>query len=123
MKIILPTATDSLDGPFDSRFGRGKFFCLVDSETSEYQAHANPGVNATGGAGVQASQLVAELGAEVAISGDFGPNAYMTLNAAGVAMYLAPAGDALTGRQVLEAFQQGKLEKVSGPTGPGHHHK
>lgn len=122
MKIVLTTATESLDGPFDPRFGRGQYFCLVDNTSGACEAHANPGINATGGAGVQAAQLVDQLGANAVISGDFGPNAYMTLKAANIEMYLAPTGEALTGRQVLERFEQNKLEQVSSPTSAGHHH-
>ena len=121
MKIVIPTATDSLDGPFDPRFGRGAYFCIVDSDTGAFQAHPNPGANASGGAGVQASQFVANQKVQAVVGGDFGPNAHMTLAAAGIAMYLAPAGESLTGRQLLERFQAGKLQAVKAPTSAGHH--
>lgn len=123
MKIAISTATDQLDGPFDPRFGRGAFFCIVDTDSGAFQAHANAGLQATGGAGVQAAQFVANQGVQVVISGDFGPNAHMTLAAAGIAMYLAPSGEALTGREMLDRFQAGQLKQASAPTGPGHRHR
>ena len=122
MIIVISTSTDSLEGPFDPRFGRAAYFCVVDEKTGDYQAFANSAVHASGGAGVQASQLIASKGAQVAISGDFGPNAYMTLSAAGIRMFLAPAGEALTGKELVARYQAGELQEVvSGPTHGGRH--
>lgn len=121
MKIAISIATDSLDGPYDPRFGRAAYFCVVDTATGTWEATPNPAINASGGAGVQASQIIAEKGAEVAISGDFGPNAYMTLSAAGVRMFLAPIGETLTGQDLLDRYAENQLQEVQAPTHGGHH--
>lgn len=123
MKIMISIAADSLSGPFDPRFGRAANFCLVDSETGEWEVVPNPAINATGGAGVQASQIIVQKGAQAAISGDFGPNAYMTLAAAGIRMFLAPAGEALSGQDLLDRYSAGQLQEVEAPTHGGHHGK
>lgn len=121
MKIAITTETGNLDAPFYPRFGRAVYFLIVDAETEEYEAYANPARDASGGAGVQAAQFISERGAQVVISGDFGPKAYNALAAGGVQMFLAPANKDLTARELLERFQQGKLEQVSTPTNPGQH--
>jgi predicted Fe-Mo cluster-binding NifX family protein len=121
MKIAITTISPSIDAQVDPRFGRGAYFLVVDSDTLEWQAEANPAVNVSGGAGVQAAQLVAQHGAQVAISGDFGPNAYEALAAAGVQMFLAPTGESLTASELLARYQRGELKQVTAPTGPGHH--
>ncbi len=119
MKIILTTTSPSIDAEVDARFGRGAFFIVVDSDTLEWQAHPNPGVGASGGAGTLAAQFVSNLKVEAVISGDFGPNAYNALQAAGVAMYLFD--NSRTGRESVEHFKAGQLERVGAPTGQGHH--
>ena len=119
MKIIITTTSPNLDAQVDPRFGRGQYFLSVDTETSAWEAHANPAMDAAGGAGTQAAQFVAGLGAKAVISGDFGPNAYLALQAADIAMYLLGAGG--TARAVAEAFKDGQLERVAGPTGPAQH--
>jgi len=96
---------------------------VVDTETKDWEAYANPAVNATGGAGVQASQFIAEKGAQAVVSGDFGPNAYITLAAANLQMFLAPAGETLTGRQLLGRYQAGQLGQATAPTHRGLHGK
>ena len=121
MKIVITTMSPNIDAQVDPRFGRGAYFLVVESDTLEWQAEANPAVNASGGAGVQAAQIVAQHAAQVAISGDFGPNAYEALAAAGVQMFLAPAGESLTVSEVLARYQRGELKQATAPTGPGHH--
>lgn len=119
MKLILTATSPNLDSPVDGRFGRGAHFIVVDSDTLDWQAYPNPGVGASGGAGTLAAQFVANQKAEAVISGDFGPNAYNALHAAGVEMYLF--GASRTGREAIERFKAGQLERVAGPTGAGHH--
>ena len=92
---------------------------MVDPETMEWEAKPNPAIHAAGGAGTQAAQFAAEQGAEVVISGDFGPNAYAALAALNIAMYLAPAGG--TAQEAVAAFQGGELTRVDRPTGPALH--
>ena len=119
MKIILTTTSPSLDAEIDPRFGRGAYFIVVDIDTLDWQAQPNPGIGASGGAGTLAAQFVANQNAEAVISGDFGPNAYEALQAAGVAMYLF--GTSRTASEAVNRFKAGKLERVSAPTGKGHH--
>ncbi|NOR82869.1 MAG: dinitrogenase iron-molybdenum cofactor biosynthesis protein [Ardenticatenales bacterium] len=119
MKIVISTSTNSLDGPFDRRFGRAPFLSIMNTETGSWEACANPGMGAAGGAGMLASQFVVEQDVQAAISGGYGPNAYMTLSAADIQMYLAPAGKELTGLEVLDLYRQGKLEQAAFPTEPG----
>lgn len=119
MKIVISTSTDSLDGPVDARFGRAPYLSIMNTETGSWEAYANPGVGATGGAGVLASQFVVEQDVQAAISGGFGPNAYMTLSATDIQMYLAPAGKELTGREILDLYREGRLEQAAFPTEPG----
>ncbi len=114
MKIIVTVSTPSVKSELDPRFGRGAYFLVVDTDTLEWQAHPNPGVNIPGGAGIQAAQFVAEQQPDAVISGDFGPHAFDALNAAGVPMYVF--GSCRTVRDVIVQFKAGQLERVGGPT-------
>ena len=116
MKIAITTETASLDGAFCASFGRADHFVFVDIETEAWQAYANPARDASGGAGIQAAQFISENGAQAAISGDFGPKAYNALAAGGIQMFLAPASEPLTARELLARFQKGQLKQVSAPT-------
>ncbi len=119
MKIVVTATAPAWDAPVDPRFGRGAYFVVVDSATLEWQAHENPAVAASGGAGSQAAQFVAQQGVEAAVSGDFGPNAYITLAAAEINMFLL--GPSKTVSEAVSNLAEGRLEQVKAPTGPGHH--
>lgn len=120
MKIILTTTAPDISSEIDPRFGRAACFLLVDSDTLEWQAHPNPAQAAAGGAGIQAAQFATSHQAQAAISGDFGPNAFDALKAAGVAMYLY--GDVRTASEAIQRFKAGQLQEVGLPTQKGHHH-
>ena len=119
MKIVITTVAPNIELVVDPRFGRGAYLLVVDPDTLEWQAHANPGVNASGGAGILATQFVTEHQVDAVISGDFGPNAFDALSAAGVAMYLL--GESRTAQDVIVRFKAGQLERVGTPTNSGHH--
>ncbi len=120
MKIAITAAAPQLAAAVDPRFGRGAYFVIVeDTNPPTWQAHENAAVNAAGGAGSQAAQVVAQQGAEAVISGDFGPNAYLALAAAEIKMYLL--GDSKTVAEALANFKAGSLTQVHAPTGEGHH--
>lgn len=121
MKLAISISGNKLESAFDPRFGRAAAFCLVDSETGEWTAHENPALSASGGAGVQAAQFIAKLGAQAVVSGAYGPNAFDALSPAGIEMYLAPTSETLTAADVLALFKAGKLSKAAAATHAGHH--
>ena len=117
MKVIISTSSATIESEVDPRFGRGAYLLVVDPATLEFQAHRNPGVNASGGAGIQAAQFVVDHQADAVISGDYGPNAFDALNAANVPMYLF--GATRTVRQAITQFNAGQLKRVGAPTREG----
>lgn len=118
--IVLITSTGpDLQSPVDPRFGRGAYFIVVDTGTMRWLAQPNAGVNAAGGGGTLAAQFAADQGAQVAISGEFGPNAHAALVAAGIKMYLL--GQSKTVWDALSSFIDGKLEQLDSPSATGQH--
>jgi predicted Fe-Mo cluster-binding NifX family protein len=121
MKLAISITGNTLDSPFDARFGRAAAFCIADTETGEWQAFENPALSSSGGAGVQAAQFVARQGAGAVISGAFGPNAFDTLAASDIEMYLASGNEAHAAADILEMFNAGQLTKAEAATHEGHH--
>jgi predicted Fe-Mo cluster-binding NifX family protein len=121
MKIAISISGNSIASPFDARFGRAAAFCIVDTETDDWEVFDNPALSASGGAGVQASQFVAKHGVQAVISGAFGPNAFNALVAAEIDMYLVPGNEAHTAAEILEMVKTGQLTKAEAATHAGHH--
>lgn len=85
MKIAVTSKGQSLSSEIDPRFGRAPYIIIVDTETMDFEAVDNSSnVNAFKGAGIQAATMVADMGAEVLLTGYCGPNAFKTVSAAGL---------------------------------------
>lgn len=118
MKIVITTQGTDLSSDMDSRFGRAACLLLVDTDTNDCQPNDNSlNLNAAQGAGIQTAKNIAALGAEAVITGNVGPNAFRTLNAAGIKVYLA---EPQTSQAALEAFKAGTLKTADGANVEGH---
>ncbi len=107
MKICITAQGDNLDSMVDSRFGRCRYFIVVDSDTLEFEAIQNPNTETTGGAGILSAQLIAEKQVKAVLSGNIGPNAFQTLQAAGIEII---TGVSEKVKEVIEQYKQGKLK-------------
>jgi len=72
----------------------------------------NPNVALGGGAGIQSAQLMADRDVQVVLTGNCGPNAFRTLEAAGVQVIVGVSGS------VREAAEQFKAEAFSATAEP-----
>lgn len=117
MKIAVSASDPELSGPVDPRFGRCAYFLFVDSETMQFKAAENPNVTSSSGAGIQSAQLVVKKGANVLLTGSCGPNAFQTLQAAGVEVVVGVTG---TVQDAVQQFTSGKLQHTDQPNVSSH---
>ncbi len=113
MKICITSEGDNLDSKVDPRFGRCRYFVIVDTETLEFEPIRNANVESMGGAGVQSGQLVAEKKVKAVLSGNVGPNAFQTLQSAGIDVVTGISG---TVREAAEKYKKGELKPTDGPS-------
>jgi len=100
---------DNLDSDVDPRFGRCKYFLIIDTDSMNVKSVSNDSMMASGGAGIQAAQMVAKTGAGIVITGNIGPNAFQTLKAAGVKVITGVNGGI---KDVVDMFNRGELKKI-----------
>ncbi len=118
MRVCITSTGPSLDSEMDPRFGRCQYFLFLDPQSLEMEALENPNIGASGGAGIQSAQFVANKGVEVIITGQVGPNAFSTLQAAGIKILVGASGKV---RDVLEKYKKGQLSSYAqGPTARTH---
>ncbi len=118
MKVCVTSQGEDLSAAVDPRFGRARWFLLVDSETGEFEVIDNKqNLNAASGAGVQAGTNVVEAGADVVLTGHVGPRGFAVLNAADVEVFVGAEG---TVQDAVDAWREGKLEQASGADVPSH---
>ena len=109
MKICVTSRGDTLDSQIDPRFGRCNYFLFINSETLEFEAVQNVYSQVGGGAGIQSGQLMSTKGVNAILTGNVGPNAFKTLNAAGIKIFLA---NKQTVSQAIESYKAGQLKEV-----------
>ena len=117
MKIAVSASNPDLTSPVDPRFGRCSYFIFIDPETMGFEAVKNPNVSSSSGAGIQAAQLVSEKGAQVVLTGHCGPNAFQTLQAAGIELFVGVRGSV---QEAVEQYRSGKLQLAGQPNAPPH---
>ena len=118
MKIAVTAKGKTLASEVDPRFGRAAYILIVDTKDMMVEAIDNTvNVNAFKGAGIQAATLVADRGAEVLLTGFCGPNAFRTLEAAGVKVGSETAG---TVAEAVAAFLNGEVKYTEAANAEGH---
>ena len=118
MKVIITAQENELSSEIDLRFGRARWLIVFDTETETFQAHDNElNLNAAQGAGIQTGRNIANLGADAVITGNIGPNAFKTLTAAKIKLFLS---EKQTVQQAIDSYKAGELKEVDQANVEGH---
>lgn len=116
MRVVV--ATDGEKGLEDSvahEFGRCKTFTIVSIEGGEIrgvEVARNPGASLSHGKGPVAAKHLADLGADIVISGEFGPGALTMLEELKIKRELVKPG-----QRVIDALKEKGLINPSEPRG------
>jgi predicted Fe-Mo cluster-binding NifX family protein len=112
MKVAISSDGTTLKSNVDPRFGRCPYFIIYDTENDDYKHVINKSSQASGGAGIQAAQMISDMNAESVITGNIGPNAFRVLTAASIKIYSGASGSI---KDAVEKFKSGEYRQTSGP--------
>lgn len=118
MKVCVTAIGETFDAEVDPRFGRCKYFLIIDTESHTIKPISNESLITAAGAGIQAAQKIAQTGVTTVITGNIGPNAYETLSAAGIKVITGITGKI---EEVIKQFNQGELTSSDAPTVQSHY--
>ena len=118
MKIAFSSTGRDLDSEVDPRFGRCAYFLIVNPDDMSFEAFENESMTLGGGAGIQSGQFIASKGAQVVVTGNIGPNASRTLNAAGIVVIAGVSGPI---KDAIERYKKGELSPTEGPSVADHY--
>jgi len=118
MKLAVTSQGEGMNASVDPRFGRARYFIVVDTETGESSTIDNAvNLNASQGAGIQAGRNIVELGVGVLVTGHVGPKAFSTLQAGHVMVYTGASG---TVAEAVEQYKAGTLKAAESADVEGH---
>jgi len=118
MKIAVTASKPELESPVDPRFGRSPYFIFLDPDTMEFEAVENPNLSSPSGAGIQTAQLLANKGVRALLTGSCGPNAFRTLEAGGVEVFVGVTG---TVKEAALKYKKGEFQSTISPNVSAHH--
>jgi len=85
---------------------------IVETDDMSFEAVQNDSAAAGGGAGIQSAQRIADKNAAAILTCNCGPNAFRTLEAAGIEVVVGVTG---TVREAVEQYGAGNLSATAGP--------
>jgi predicted Fe-Mo cluster-binding NifX family protein len=91
-KICITSKGKDLGGEVDPRFGRARYFLIVDPDTMEFEVIENPNVDTAHGAGIQTAQFISSKNVGAVLTGNCGPNAQEVLQSAGIKIVTGVSG-------------------------------
>jgi predicted Fe-Mo cluster-binding NifX family protein len=107
MIIAVTSSGPELKSEVDPRFGRSPYFIIYDTDNNKFEAIENSNMRGMGGVGIQSAQMMADKGVQVVISGNCGPNAFRTMDAAGIQLISGATG---TVESAIQEYIQGNLK-------------
>ena len=108
MKIAISAEGADLASDVAHRFGLSPYLLVVDTETMDFKALANPGATSQPGAGVQAVIFAVSEGVEVVLTGYCGPVAYNQFVSNGIKV-ITNVGGIVKG--VIEKYKAGDFDR------------
>ncbi len=108
MKVAIPMNDDRKT--ICASFGRTTEFLIVDTEKGKREFLYNQAVSASGGAGIQAAQLIVDKGVQALLTPRCGESAAKVLGAANIKIYQTISQDI---EDNFTSFTQDKLEILS----------
>ena len=113
MKVAVSAKGKTLRSRVADRFGRCKFFVVVDRDTMCFEPVANPGLHETDAAGIEACRMLIRKGVDAVVVKNIGHNALVTLRGAGVEVYVGAQGAII---DAIERLKRQELAVAGGPT-------
>ncbi len=116
MKVAVSAAGKDLESIIDERFGRCRYFIILETDDMSYEVIENTHADLSTSAGIQSASLVASKGVEAVITGNCGPKAMQVFAATTIEVIIGQHGMI---KDVVEKFKRGDLSPSTRGNVPG----
>ena len=111
MKVAVTSQGRDLNSQVAPRFGRARYFLIVDTASGEFSVRDHAGYLETPHtAGMQAAGAIISLGVGAVITGSIGPKAFATFQAGNVEVHTVSSG---TVEDAIEKLKAGRLQPTN----------
>jgi predicted Fe-Mo cluster-binding NifX family protein len=116
MKVAISANGKNLESSIDERFGRCRYFIIVETDDLSYKVLENTNADLSASAGIQSASLVASKGVEAVITGNCGPKAMQVFAATTIKVIIGQRGMV---KDAVEKFKSGDLSPSTHGNVPG----
>lgn len=109
MKIIIPVNEKNQDTKISKTLGRALYFYVKDLGSGEESFVKNHAATSSGGAGIQASQIIIDLDVDVLITPKIGKNAKEVLEGSDIKVFQTESDDI---KENIKSYEEGRLEQL-----------
>ena len=118
MKVAVTALGPDFSSLIYLRFDMARYFIVLDTETGEVSAHDNTrNRDDTQAASIRAAQSVVDMGVDAVVTCTIGPEAFVTLQEANVAVHVGATGSV---QEAVEQFKAGRLPCAVKPNVESH---
>jgi predicted Fe-Mo cluster-binding NifX family protein len=113
MKLLITSRGKFMDSMVDPRFGRCRFFVIMETNGMKMEAFANRNTVLKRGAGVKAAEFAVSKEVRSALTGTIGPYAFRILKNAGIKVFTGISG---TIADAASDFNKKELKVIKAPS-------
>jgi predicted Fe-Mo cluster-binding NifX family protein len=117
MKVAIPVEDKNMKSSISEHFGRTEYFLIYDMNSKEENFVKNTAANSSGGAGIEAAQIVLDQRIDTLIVPRLGNNAGEVLKKENIKLFKNESNSIETTLKALEEGELSSLEKIH----PGFH--
>lgn len=111
MKIAVSVTGKDMNAKIDPRFGRCRYFLIVETDDMSFEAFDNENNAFSSSAGIQSASFVASFNVKAVLTGNCGPKAAQVFSTAGIDVITGQSGPV---QDVVKQFMQGGLSATPG---------
>ncbi len=112
MKVLVSARGKELDSMIDPRFGRCRFFVIVETNSMDFEAFDNKNAFLKDYAGINSAKFAISTGVRTVLTGAVGPKAFRILKDSGARVFTGISGTVL---DAIEDYKKGELRAALRP--------
>lgn len=116
MKVAISAMGNSLETTIDERFGRGRYFVIVDTTDMHWEAVENTDADLSSSAGIQSASFVASKNVDAVITGNCGPKAMQVFAETDIQVLVGQHGSI---KAAVDRLAKGELQTATEGKLPG----
>jgi predicted Fe-Mo cluster-binding NifX family protein len=112
MRVLVSSRGKYMDSMIAPRFGRCRFFVIVETENMDFEVYENKNAFLRDNAGINSAKFAVSKGVGTVLTGFMGPKAFRVFKNSGARVFTGISGTVL---DAVDDYEKGELRAVLRP--------